>query len=112
MSVVMPDELDQDALYLAPVEDQKSVEALSANGPYEPLPNTFARGERTRVRRIRMPSEQNTSSNRTVNLESRSRTRNLAGGLRWARTKLRLRACWTTHSPAGVARSMERAARP
>ena len=37
MSVVMPDELDQDALYLAPVEDQKSVEALSANGPYEPL---------------------------------------------------------------------------
>jgi hypothetical protein len=45
MSVVMPDEVDQDALELAPVEDQKTIEALSADGPYEPL------GERIRTGR-------------------------------------------------------------
>jgi hypothetical protein len=41
----MPDELDQHSLELAPVKDQKTVEALPADGPYEPL------GERLRAGR-------------------------------------------------------------
>ena len=91
MSVVMPDEFDQDALQLTPVEDQETVEALSADGPDEPLGEGVGARRPDGVRRIRMPSEPNTSSKPVVNLSSRSRMRNLAGRARSARTELRLR---------------------
>ena len=44
MSVMVPDELDQDVLELAPMKDQKTVETLSADGPYEPLGESVCTG--------------------------------------------------------------------
>jgi hypothetical protein len=37
-----------------------------------------------------------------MNLASRSRIKNFLGRACSARTKLRLRACWVTHSPTGL----------
>ena len=49
------------------------------------------------------PSVRKTSSKPEVNFVSRSRMRNLADRERSVRSRLRLRACWMTHSPAGLA---------
>ena len=51
-----------------------------------------------------MPSVRNTSSKLDVNFVSLSGMRNLAAGDRPAR----LRACWATHSPAGLEVTPER----
>ena len=58
--------------------------------------NALARGARTGVRMIRMPSERNTSSKLAVNLASRSRIRNVTGRARSASSNDRFLACWTT----------------
>src|ERR1039458_8274493 len=71
----------------------------------------FALGARTGVFTIRMPSARNTSSKPTVNFVSRSRMRNLTGRERSASTKLRLRACWVTHRPVGLAVTANKALR-
>jgi hypothetical protein len=50
-----------------------------------------------------MPSVRNTSSKLAANFESRSRTTNLAARDRSERAQTRLRACWVTHYPTGLA---------
>src|SRR5665213_864627 len=62
----------------------------------------FARGVRTGVLTIRMPSDLKTSSNDRANLQSRSRIKNLTDGLRSAQPKVTLRACWVTQPAAGL----------
>lgn len=52
---------------------------------------------------ILIPSERKTSSKLAMNLASWSRTRSLTGRARSTSTMLRLRDCWTTHTPAGFA---------
>ncbi len=63
----------------------------------------FARGALTGVLMILMPSDAKTASKDEVNLVSRSRMRNLAGVVRSARSKQRLRACWVTQPLTGLA---------
>jgi hypothetical protein len=65
--------------------------------------NAFARGARTGVRIVRMPSERNTSSNAAVNLLSRSWIKNRIGSARSTNVSIRFRACWVAHSPVGFA---------
>ncbi len=50
-----------------------------------------------------MPSEPKTATKLTVNLASRSRMRNLNCATRFASSMSRLRACWTSHAPVGLA---------
>src|SRR6266567_3295884 len=54
------------------------------------------------VRRIRMPSEPKTASKLSVNLESRSRMRNLNCPTWSPRSMSRLRACWVTRHSQNV----------
>ena len=65
--------------------------------------SAFARGARTGVGKIRMPSEAKTASKAALNCVSRSRTRNLHCWMRSARSMSRLRACWVTRCPVGLA---------
>jgi hypothetical protein len=65
--------------------------------------NALARGDRMGVLMTLRPSVRNTSSKPEVNFVSLSRMRNLAARERSERSEVRLRACWTTHSPAGFA---------
>ena len=94
--------LGQNLLEMAPTEDEEPIEALSADGPDEALRNAFARGDRIGVLMVLTPSVRKTSSKPEVNLVSRSRMRNLTDRERSVRSWLRLRACWMTHSPAGL----------
>src|SRR6266536_4337132 len=65
--------------------------------------NAFARGARTGVRIVRMPSERNTSSNAAVNLLSRSWIRNRIGCVGSTTVSMMLGACWVADSPVGFA---------
>src|ERR1035437_5512897 len=94
MFVVVIEELAEDRFELTAMEHQHPVEALPADA--------FARGDRIGVAMFRMPSGANTSSKLAVNLASRSRIKNFAWRPCSARSKLRLRACWVTHSPTGL----------
>ena len=106
--VVVRKVLGQDLLKMTPTEDQESVEALSAGRPHEAL------GKGVRSRRsdsalmILMLSLRNTSSKLAVNFASRSRMRNFTSRERSISSELRLRACWVTHSPTGLAVTPER----
>lgn len=103
MLVVVRDELTKNWLELTTMNHEQSVKTLPAHGADEPLGERVARGDRTGAPITSMPSAANTSSKLAVNLVSRSRIRNLTGHTRSERTKLRLRACWVTHFPAGFA---------
>jgi hypothetical protein len=61
----------------------------------------FARGARTGVRIVRMPSERNTSSNPAVNLLSRSWIKNRIDSVRSTSVSMMFRACCVAHSPVG-----------
>ena len=63
----------------------------------------LARGARTGVRMIRMPSDRKTSSKLAVNLASRSRMSHLAGTGRSASAQASWRACWVTQASVGLA---------
>src|SRR5450756_1709319 len=102
MSVVVINELAEDRFELRAMEHKHRVEHSRRAVPTNNSPNAFAPGDRMGVRMIRAPSARNTSSKLAVNLVSRSRIKNFVGRARSARTKLRLRACWVTHSPAGL----------
>lgn|GEM_PF-1689309 len=89
---------------MAPTKQQHPVQQLTTDRADPPL------GDRVRSwcphrrpHRIRLPSEAKTASKGSVNLASRSRSRNLNCSLRSARSMRRLRACWATHSPVGLA---------
>jgi hypothetical protein len=89
------------SLQLAPVEDQQTIEALAANGSDETL------GERVRPRRPdgglddphTVGAEHLVEAGGELGVsipdEELGRTGSLGEGA--------LRACWTTHSPTGVA---------
>jgi hypothetical protein len=63
--------------------------------------NAFARGARTGVRIVRMPSERKTSSNAAVNLLSRSWIKKRIGSARSTNVSKMFRACWVAHAPDG-----------
>ena len=102
MLVVMIDELAEDRFEMGTMEHQHPIETLPTNGTDEPL-SERGRGDRTGVRRVRMRSVRNTSSKPAVNFVSRSRIKNFVERDWSARTKLKLRACWVSHSPTGLA---------
>jgi hypothetical protein len=82
MLVVMADVDREDSFEVLAVHDQDPVEALAACGADPRSMKAFARGARTGVRIVRMPSERNTSSNEAVNLLSRSWIKNRIGSVR------------------------------
>jgi hypothetical protein len=68
--------LGQDVFEMAPVEDQYRSSSSRRRVPIHRSAIAFARGARTGVRRMRMPSLVNTASKTSVNLASRSRIKN------------------------------------
>lgn len=58
---------------------------------------------RIEVLTIRVPSERNTSSKPTVNFVSRSADQELGRSSTLGQYEGQVRACWVTHSPAGLA---------
>ena len=90
---------------VASADDEQSVQTLSAQAAEPALHARVRPGARTGVRRIRIPSERNTSSKAAVNFASRSRMRKRSGAVRSVNVLMRLRACWVTHYPAPVNRS-------
>ncbi len=62
-----------------------------------------ARGARTGVLMVLVPSAANTASNEAVYLVSRSRMRNVTAFASSASAIEMLRACWVTQSVAGLA---------
>jgi hypothetical protein len=103
MAVVMIDVLGENCFELTPVEDQDPVEALPTDGAHETLGKGV--GPRGLGWRADDPDslDRKTASKPAVNLASRSRTRNLTAHPRSASTIVRLRACWVTQGPAGLA---------
>jgi hypothetical protein len=103
MAVVVNHVLGQYLLKMTTPEDKDPVEALAAYGAHKPF------GDRVRARRLdgclygpeALGAEP--SSKPAVNFVSLSRTRNLTAGRRWARCKVRSRACWVAQSPTGLA---------
>src|SRR4051812_28999008 len=93
----------EDSFEVASVHDQDPVETLATDGADPASMNAFARGARTGVRFVRMPSERNTSSNAAVNLLSRSWTKNRIGSVRSMNVSMTFRACWVAQPPVGFA---------
>ena len=103
MLVVVTDVGREDSFEVASIHDEDPVEAFARTVSIHRSMNAFARGARTGVRIVRMPSERNTSSNPAVNLLSRSWIKNRIGSLRSTNVAMMLRACWVAHSPVGFA---------
>jgi len=61
----------------------------------------FMRGVRTLQSTVRIPAPARTASNAAVKFEPRSRIMNLTRYACSPRSMIRLRACWTVHSPVG-----------
>ena len=101
VSVVMGDVLGQDAFEVATTEDQRSVEALSADGADGAFGEGVGSGSSDGVRMMRTHSALKTSSKLEVNLASRSRTRNRTGSTQSSSAMVRFLACWTTQEQVG-----------
>ena len=99
--VVVLDVLAQDAFEVAAVEDQQPVQALGANGSDEP----FGDGVRLRrsCRRLDDPDAVRAEHLVEGSLYLLSRSR-ISRRKPWsAKSRPRLRACWVTHAPVGLA---------
>jgi hypothetical protein len=100
MSVVVLDVDPQDLLQAPSADEQQPVEALGADCA-DPSLREGVRVGCTGVSTTSASSDRNTSSKARQNLASRSRrTKRI---LRCPSTSSRLRACWATQAPAGLA---------
>jgi hypothetical protein len=86
MAVVVVEVLGENDLEVAATEDEQTVQALPADVANESSATALARGARTGVLMIRMPSAAKTASKAEVNFASRSRIKNLTGVGRHARS--------------------------
>ena len=99
MVVEVREILGQNVLEVAAVDDQFPVLQFAADRSDPSLGDPvrsaipFARGARTGVRRMRMPSPVKTGSKTSVNLLPRSRIKNLKGATRSPRSISKLCAC-------------------
>jgi hypothetical protein len=103
VTVVVIDELGKDRVELTPMEDQHAVEALSTDGANETLGNGI--GPRRSDRRPDDPDALGAEDLVEVGREfgipvphEEPDGTNPIGS-----TMVRLRACWTTHPPTGLA---------
>jgi hypothetical protein len=97
--VVVRDVEPHDHLQVASANDQEPVQALGTHRPHP----TLRIGARTGVTSTSTPSEDNTSSKLRENFASRSRMRRRSRCARSPSTSSRLRACWVTQAPFGLA---------
>src|SRR5919198_366906 len=98
--------LEVDAQHLLQVEasdDQQPVQALGADRADPALREGVGVGAWTGVSTTSAPSQRKTSSNARQNLASRSRSTNWTRRPRSPSTSSRLRACWATQAPSGLA---------
>jgi hypothetical protein len=82
-------------------KDEYPLEHFWVTSPTNRSEKALARGDRTGVRMIRMPSGRNTASKLAVNLVPRSRTRH-RGRVGPVTATMRFRAYWVTHEPVGL----------
>jgi hypothetical protein len=86
------------------VEDEHLVEEFSTEAAADPaFHDRVCSGARIVVLMIWIPSLAKTASNMLVNLESRSRIKNVNCGTWSPRSMSGLRACWATRSAMGCA---------
>jgi hypothetical protein len=98
--------LSQNVRELSLGEDQHSIQALSADSADPPLGvGVGLRRAPGGLRNTAMPASANTASKLAMNFVSRSRTKNRNPSARSPITRMRLRACWVTHSPGRVPRN-------
>jgi hypothetical protein len=103
MAVVVLDLKLQDAKKLPPPGDQKVVQALLAYGANPALGDGVGVGGRIGVRMTSAPTACQMSSKARVNLLSRSWIRTRTAVASFSRVTRRLRACWATYAPVGLA---------
>jgi hypothetical protein len=103
VAVVMLDVDPKDLLQVVAANDQRPVQALGADGPYPAFRVRVRLGRWNGVTSTSPPSEQNTPSKLRQNFASLSRSRKLTCRPRSPRTSSRLRACWVTQPPSGLA---------
>jgi hypothetical protein len=103
MSVVVLDVDPQDLLKVSAADNQQPVQTLGTHRPDPPFRVSVRVRPPAGVTSIWAPSEPSTSSNARVNLASRSRSRNRSRRPHSPSTSSRLRACWVTHGPSGLA---------
>jgi hypothetical protein len=103
MGVVVLNVDSEHLLEVAATDDQQPVQTPSAHRPDPALSVSVRVGARTGVRSTSAPSEQNRSSNVRLNFSSRSRTTKRSRRPRSPSISRRLRACWVTQAPFGLA---------
>ena len=101
--VVMDQVLAEHQVQVALAEDQGPSSSSRRTVPMTRSQMAFIRGVLGRVVMIRSPSDLNTSPKAVVKSGSRSWIRNRSVPRRSPRSMARLRACCTTHAPAGCA---------
>jgi hypothetical protein len=101
LAVVMVDVDAKHAFEVTAVEDQQRVQTLGTHGPDEALRDRVCLRARTGVFTVRMPSLRKTSSKGPLYLLSRSRIRTRVPASE--KSGPRLRACWVTQAPVGLA---------
>ena len=103
MAVVVLDVAVEDAKEVTAAGDQEVVQALLATVPTQRSATALALGAWIGVRMTWAPTPRQTSSKARVNLLSRSWIRNRTAVASSSRVARRLRACWATHGPVGLA---------
>jgi hypothetical protein len=93
----------EDLLEMAAPDDQQPVQAFSADRANPPFRVGVRVGRLHGVRSTSAPSDRNTSSKLRVNFASRSRRRKRTCRPWSPSTSMRLRACWATQPPSGLA---------
>ena len=103
VGVVVIGVLAGDEPQMAFTSDQHPVQAFAAGAADPAFGDRVRRGACTGVLMMRTPTAANTASKAAVNLASRSRMRNLRVAAGSPGSISRLRACWVTHGPVGLA---------
>jgi hypothetical protein len=111
MTVVVRDVLDQDLLEMRRPEMRSRSRHSRRMVPTKRSANAFARGARGGVLMTRTPSVRKHLVEAGGQLRVSVQMRNVTACERSARTELRLRACWVTHAPTGLAVTPERRTR-
>jgi hypothetical protein len=101
--VVVPRVHAQHSFEMSASENENAIEAVAADGAHAALSERVAFGACSGVRITSIPSERKISSKARLNFVSRSRISS------WKRRSCspscmtRLRACWVTQAPSGLA---------
>jgi hypothetical protein len=103
VAVVMLDRDPEELLQVAAANDQQPVQALGADGPNPALGVGVGLWRPDWVTRMSASCDRNRSLKLRVNFASWSRSRKRTCRPRSSSTSSRLRACWVTQPPSGLA---------